>query len=89
MLKFWLHIDPDTQLERFTERENNPFKQYKLTDEDWRNREKWSCYEVAVNQMVHRTNTPRAPWTLVSGNDKFYARVQVAQTVADAIAQTV
>lgn len=89
LLKFWLHIDPDTQLERFTERENNPFKKYKLTDEDWRNREKWSCYEVAVNQMVHRTNTPRAPWTLVSGNDKYYARVQVAQTVADAIAQTV
>lgn len=87
LIKFWLHIDPETQLERFTERQNNPFKRYKLTDEDWRNRERWSCYEVAVNQMVHRTNTPNAPWTLISGNDKYYARVQVAQTVADAIAQ--
>ncbi|MGC9528857.1 MAG: polyphosphate:AMP phosphotransferase [Limnospira sp.] len=87
LVKFWLHIDPETQLQRFNERRNNPFKTYKLTEEDWRNREKWSFYEVAVNQMVHRTHTPTAPWTLVSANDKYYARVQVVETVADAIAR--
>jgi polyphosphate:AMP phosphotransferase len=85
LVKFWLHISPDEQLKRFTERQNNPFKQYKLTPEDWRNREKWNYYEVAVNQMIQRTSTPLAPWTLIAADNKYYARVKVIQTVTQAI----
>jgi len=85
VVKFWLHISPDEQLKRFTERENNPFKQYKLTPEDWRNREKWNFYEVAVNQMIQRTSTPAAPWTVIAADNKYYARVKVIQTVTQAI----
>lgn len=85
VVKFWLHISPEKQLERFQERENDSFKQYKLTSEDWRNREKWPLYEVAVNQAIQRTSTPTAPWTLIAANDKYYARVKVIQTVTDAI----
>lgn len=85
LVKFWLHISPDEQLKRFTERQNNPFKQYKLTDEDWRNRQKWNFYEVAVNQMIQRTSTPTAPWTPIAADDKYYARVKVIQTVTQAI----
>lgn len=85
LVKFWLHISPEKQLERFKERENDPFKQYKLTEEDWRNREKWSLYEVAVNQTIQRTSTPTAPWTSIAANDKYYARVKVIQTVIEAI----
>ncbi|MEG4804086.1 polyphosphate:AMP phosphotransferase [Microcoleus sp. ARI1-B5] len=85
LVKFWLHISPDEQLKRFTERQNNPFKQYKLTDEDWRNRQKWNYYEVAVNQMIQRTSTPAAPWTLIAADNKYYARVKVIQTVTQAI----
>ncbi len=85
VVKFWLHISPEEQLNRFNERSNNPFKQHKLTDEDWRNREQWSLYQVAVNQMIQRTSTPSAPWTIVAGDDKYYARVKVIQTVIQAI----
>jgi polyphosphate kinase 2 (PPK2 family) len=85
LVKFWLHISPDEQLKRFTERQNNPFKQYKLTEEDWRNRQKWNYYEVAVNQMIQRTSTPAAPWTLIAADNKYYARVKVIQTVTQAI----
>ncbi|WP_448562844.1 polyphosphate:AMP phosphotransferase [Trichothermofontia sp.] len=85
LVKFWLHISPAEQLRRFEERKNDPFKTYKLTDEDWRNREKWTLYEVAVNQMIQRTSTPTAPWTLVAANDKYYARVKILDTVSDAI----
>ncbi|TAE98011.1 MAG: polyphosphate:AMP phosphotransferase [Oscillatoriales cyanobacterium] len=85
LVKFWLHISPDEQLKRFTERQNNPFKQYKLTDEDWRNRQKWNYYEVAVNQMIQRTSTPPAPWTIIAADNKYYARVKVIQTVTQAI----
>jgi AMP-polyphosphate phosphotransferase len=85
LVKFWLHISPDEQLRRFQERENDPFKQYKLTVEDWRNRDKWSLYEVAVNQAIQRTNTFLAPWHLIAANDKYYARVNVMQRVAQAI----
>ncbi|MEO6861694.1 MAG: polyphosphate:AMP phosphotransferase [Microcoleus sp.] len=85
VVKFWLHISPDEQLKRFTEREKNPFKEYKLTPEDWRNREKWNYYEVAVNQMIQRTSTPAAPWTLIAADNKYYARVKVIQTVTQAI----
>ncbi|MGK7922028.1 MAG: polyphosphate:AMP phosphotransferase [Trichodesmium sp.] len=85
LVKFWLHISPEEQLRRFTERKDDPFKQYKLTEEDWRNREKWQVYEVAVNQMIQRTSTPTAPWTLIAGDNKRYARVKVIQTVTEAI----
>ncbi|MGL5194452.1 MAG: polyphosphate:AMP phosphotransferase [Chroococcales cyanobacterium] len=85
VVKFWLHISPEEQLKRFDERSNNLFKEHKLTDEDWRNREQWPLYNVAVNQMIQRTSTPSAPWTVIPGNDKYYARVKVIQTVIQAI----
>jgi len=83
VIKFWLHIDLDEQLARFKEREKTPYKQHKLTDEDWRNREQWQTYCLAVNDMVARTSTHYAPWTLVAGNDKPFARIQVLQTVCE------
>jgi polyphosphate kinase 2 (PPK2 family) len=86
LVKFWLHISPEEQLQRFEKRQSNPFKQHKLTEEDWRNRDRWDLYYVAVNQMVQRTHTPNAPWHLIAGDDKRYARVKVIQTVGDAIA---
>ncbi|MFE1747654.1 polyphosphate:AMP phosphotransferase [Coleofasciculus sp. H7-2] len=85
LVKFWLHISPEEQYQRFTVRQNDPFKQYKLTAEDWRNRDNWAFYEVAVNQAIQRTSTPNAPWTIVAANDKYYARVKVIQTVTEAI----
>ena len=85
VLKFWLHIDKDEQERRFKERQANPAKQWKITDEDWRNREKWDQYEEAVNEMLVRTSTTYAPWIVVEGNDKRYARVKVLQTVVDAL----
>ena len=85
VLKFWLHIDKDEQERRFKERQANPAKQWKITDEDWRNREKWDQYEEAVNEMLIRTSTTYAPWIVVEGNDKRYARVKVLQTVVDAL----
>jgi polyphosphate kinase 2 (PPK2 family) len=85
LVKFWLHISPEEQLQRFESRQNDPFKQYKLTAEDWRNREKLPFYEVAVNQAIQRTSTPTAPWKIIPANDKYYARVTVIQTVTQAI----
>ncbi len=85
VIKFWIQIDKDTQLERFTERQNNPEKQWKLTDEDWRNREKWDVYEDAVNEMIQKTSTKIAPWYIVESNDKLYARIKVMKTVIETI----
>lgn len=85
VIKFWLQIDKDEQERRFKARQENPEKQWKITDEDWRNREKWDQYETAVNEMLIRTSTPDAPWVVVEGNNKYYARVKVLETVADAI----
>ncbi|HJA11855.1 MAG TPA: polyphosphate:AMP phosphotransferase [Candidatus Mediterraneibacter merdipullorum] len=85
VIKFWMHIDKDEQERRFKERQENPEKQWKITDEDWRNREKWDLYEDAVNEMLMRTSTDYAPWVVVEGNDKYYARVKVLKTVVDAI----
>ena len=85
VIKFWMHIDKDEQERRFRERQENPEKQWKITDEDWRNREKWDQYENAVNEMLMRTSTDYAPWVVVEGNSKYYARVKVLQTVVDAI----
>ncbi|AGI25328.1 hypothetical protein H681_17300 [Pseudomonas sp. ATCC 13867] len=85
VVKFWLSIDQDTQLERFKERESIPFKRFKITEEDWRNRDKWDLYVDAVGDMVDRTSTEIAPWTLVEANDKRYARVKVLKTINDAL----
>ena len=87
VIKFWMHIDKDEQERRFRERQENPEKQWKITDEDWRNREKWDQYEDAVNEMLMRTSTDYAPWVVVEGNSKYYARVKVLKTVVDAIEQ--
>jgi polyphosphate:AMP phosphotransferase len=83
LLKYWLHITSDEQLARFKAREETPHKRWKLTDEDWRNREKWVDYERAVNDMVQHTSTLNAPWTLVEGNDKRFARVKVIRTLCE------
>ncbi|MBD9512667.1 MULTISPECIES: polyphosphate:AMP phosphotransferase [unclassified Pseudomonas] len=85
LVKFWLSIDQETQLERFKERESIPFKRFKITEEDWRNRDKWDLYVDAVGDMVDRTSTEIAPWTLVEANDKRYARVKVLKTINDAL----
>ncbi|MCE1244935.1 polyphosphate:AMP phosphotransferase [Oryzomicrobium sp.] len=81
VVKFWLAISKDEQYRRFKEREETRFKRFKITDEDWRNREKWSDYETAVCQMVDRTSTEVAPWTLVEAEDKYFARIKVLKTV--------
>ena len=85
VLKFWLQIDKDEQARRFKERMENPEKQWKITDEDWRNREKWDQYEQAVDDMLVHTSTTYAPWIIVEGNSKYYARIKVLQSVVDAI----
>ncbi|HWQ66496.1 MAG TPA: polyphosphate:AMP phosphotransferase [Methanospirillum sp.] len=89
IIKFWLHIDQDEQLKRFTERQDDPYKQWKITDEDWRNRKKWDEYEHAVNAMIRRTSTPEAPWTIIPANNKYYARILTIKTVLDAISKKV
>ena len=85
VVKFWVQIDKDTQLARFTDRQNTPEKQWKITDEDWRNREKWDLYEDAINEMIEKTNTTYAPWTILESNDKKYARIKALKTVIKAI----
>ena len=77
LAKFWIHISREEQLRRFEERKAIGYKAWKLTDEDWRNREKWAAYEEAVEQMLVKTSTTTAPWTLVEGNDKYWARTKV------------
>jgi polyphosphate kinase 2 (PPK2 family) len=84
LLKFWLHIDPDEQMRRFQAREQTPYKKYKITEDDYRNRSRWDDYVGAVGEMVERTGTTLAPWHLVPANDKRWARVQVLETVCDA-----
>ena len=82
LIKFWLHISNDEQERRFQAREEVPYKRWKLTEEDWRNRDKWHAYERAVHDMIERTSTRIAPWVLVEGNDKRHARVKVLEQVA-------
>jgi polyphosphate:AMP phosphotransferase len=81
--KYWVHITKDEQFKRFKERETIPHKQWKLTEEDWRNREKWDAYEIAAHDLVEHTSTNAAPWILVEGNDKPYARVKVITTLCN------
>lgn len=85
VLKFWIHIDQDTQLARFTERQNTPEKQWKITDEDWRNREKWPQYEIAVDEMLQKTCTKNAPWYIIESNDKKYARIRTLKIIIKAL----
>ena len=85
VLKFWIHIDQDTQLARFNDRQNTPEKAWKLTEEDWRNREKWPQYEEAVDEMLQKTSTKNAPWFIIESNDKKYARIKALKIVIDAL----
>lgn len=89
IIKFWVQIDKDTQLERFNMRQNTPEKQWKITDEDWRNREKWDLYETAVDEMIQKTNTNYAPWYILESNDKRYARIKALKTVIEAIEERI
>ena len=83
VIKFWLAISKEEQHRRFKEREQTAFKRFKITPEDWRNRKKWEGYEQAVCDMVDRTSTAVAPWTLVEANDKLYARIKVLRTICE------
>ena len=85
VLKFWIHIDQDTQLQRFTDRQNTPEKAWKLTEEDWRNREKWPQYEEAIDEMLEKTSTENAPWFIIESNDKKYARIKALRIVIEAL----
>lgn len=85
LVKFWLHIDPDEQLRRFQDRQENPAKRWKITDEDWRNRQRWPDYYAAVTDMLQRTSTSYAPWTVLEANCKLHARVQALETVVAAL----
>jgi len=85
LVKFWLHISPEEQLARFEARAATPHKRHKITDEDWRNRKKWADYAAAVEDMVDRTSTESAPWTLVAGNDKKTARIQILGACCEAL----
>ena len=85
VLKFWIHIDQETQLERFTSRQNTPEKQWKITEEDWRNRDKWPQYETVVNEMLQKTSTENAPWFIIESNDKKYARIRTLTIIVDAL----
>ena len=87
IVKFWLHINQDEQLRRFEDRQNTPEKQWKITDEDWRNREKWPEYESAVDEMIRRTSTTFAPWTIIESQDKKYARIKAIKTLIRAVEQ--
>ena len=83
IIKFWVQIDKDTQLERFNDRQNNPEKRWKITDEDWRNREKWDQYEEAVDEMLKKTSTTFAPWYILESVDKKYARIKALKIVIE------
>lgn len=85
VIKFWIHIDKAEQLRRFKERQKLTHKQWKITDEDWRNRKKWDAYKVAVDELLFRTSTTYAPWTIVESNSKYYARIKTLKTVIDAM----
>ena len=87
IFKFWMHVAKDEQLRRFQERQNIPYKAWKLTAEDWRNREKWQSYEEAVEEMLLKTSTVTAPWTIIEGNDKWWARIKVLRTAVDTLSK--
>jgi AMP-polyphosphate phosphotransferase len=83
VVKFWLQISQEEQLKRFKEREKVEFKRFKITEEDWRNRDKWPAYHQAICEMVERTSSGQAPWALIEANNKYYARVKVLKTLCE------
>jgi polyphosphate:AMP phosphotransferase len=85
IIKFWMHIGREEQFNRFKQRENTPHKQWKITPDDWRNREKWNLYLGAADEMLQKTSTSWAPWTIVESNDKYYARIKIFNTVIKCI----
>ena len=85
VVKFWLAIGADEQMKRFKAREKTSFKRFKITEEDWRNRKKWDAYELAVCDMIDRTSTDIAPWTIVEANNKYFARIKVLKTICKAL----
>jgi polyphosphate kinase 2 (PPK2 family) len=85
IVKFWVHISKDEQLKRFESRESLVYKRWKITEEDWRNREKWSLYKDAVDEILFRTSTRYAPWTVIEGNSKLYARIKALKTVIQSV----
>ena len=85
LVKFWFQISKEEQLRRFEERQNDPYKSWKFTEEDWRNREKWDLYLTAVEDMLLKTSTLNAPWTVIEGNDKYYGRVKAVRTLVDTV----
>lgn len=85
IVKFWLHIDQEEQLRRFKDRELDPYRSYKLTEEDWRNRQKWDLYTEAVEEMVEKTSTVWAPWHIIEANDKYYARIRILKILTKAL----
>ncbi len=85
LVKFWIHISKKEQLDRFEKREKDPWKNWKLTEEDWRNREKWDAYIAALEEMFEKTDTEHAPWTIVEGNWKWWARIKALKTVVNRI----
>jgi AMP-polyphosphate phosphotransferase len=87
ILKLWIHISKEEQLRRFTERGSNPLKNWKLTEEDWRNRDKWEAYCAAIDDMLEKTSTERAPWVVVEGNDKYHARVKTVKSVVERLSK--
>lgn len=87
LFKFWIHISQDEQLRRFEARKDSQLKSWKLTDEDWRNRDSWDQYAAAVSEMLRKTSTLTAPWTIVEGNCKWYARIKVLKTLVEGLSQ--
>ncbi len=87
LVKFWIQVTDEEQLRRFEEREHSRYKAWKLTDEDWRNRRKWDQYTAAVEEMVLKTSTLTAPWTIVEGNDKCYARIKSLKTLVNTLSK--
>lgn len=83
VVKFWLAITPEEQLARFTAREDTPHKQFKITPDDWRNRDKWPMYQRAVSDLVERTSTDMARWHLIPAQDKLFARIEVLKRLND------
>ena len=85
IFKFWLHISPEEQLNRFKRRENIEHKQWKITEEDYRNRKNWDVYKEAVDEMLYRTSTSFAPWTIIEANSKLFARIKALKTVVSTL----
>ncbi|MDD4127131.1 MAG: polyphosphate:AMP phosphotransferase [Methanomicrobium sp.] len=87
LIKFWMHIDKNEQLRRFEERQYNPYKQWKITEDDWRNRSKWDEYESAISDMIRITSTELCPWNIVLGNNKYNARIQTLATISHEVSR--